>query len=146
MPSILAQLKAAKCRVDGLLIAADGTPDFVATNASGEWSAAQQGAVYAALGRAPPPIAPAQRVAAGSAAIERWLDRTAQALGYNNLVTALSYAGSSVDLWQRQAQALTAWRDAVWQAASALLAAPERLPASEAALIALLPQPAIPTS
>lgn len=146
MPSILAQLKTAKCRVDGLLIAADGMPDFVATNASGEWSAAERGAVYTALGLAPPAIAPAQRVAAGTAAIERWLDQTAQALGYNNLVTAVSYAGSSVDLWRRQALALAAWRDAVWQAALALLDEPARLPTSEAALIALLPQPAIPTN
>jgi hypothetical protein len=146
MPSILARLKAAKCRVDGLFVAPDGTPDFVATNASGEWSAAEQGAVCAALGLAPPTIAPAQCVAAGTAAIERWLDRTAQALGYNNLVTALSYAGSSVDLWRRQALALAAWRDAVWQAAIALLDQPARLPTSEAALIASLPQPEIPTS
>jgi len=146
MASIFARLKAAKCRVDGLLIAPDGTPDFVATNASGEWSAAEQEAVCAALGLAPPIIAPAQRVVAGASAIERWLDQIARALGYNNLVTALSYASSSVDLWRRQALALAAWRDAVWQAAIALLDEPAQLPPSEAALIALLPQPNIPTS
>ena len=146
MPSILARLKAAHCRVDGLLIAPDGTPSFAATRASGAWSPADEEAVRAALGRASPAMSPAQRVAAGAAAIERWLDETAQALGYNNLVTAVSYAASSVDLWQRQAVALAAWRDAVWQAAIALLAAPEQLPASEATLLALLPQPDIPTS
>lgn len=146
MPSIFARLKATNCRVDGLLIAPDGTPDFVATRASGEWSAAEQDAVRTALGLAMPALEPAQRVAAGAAAIECWLDRTAQALGYNNLVTALSYANSSVDLWQRQALALAAWRDAVWQAAIALLAASAQLPTNEAALIALLPQPVIPTS
>jgi hypothetical protein len=145
MPSILAKLRAANCRVDGLLVAPDGTPSFAATTASGEWSAAQQAAVCDALGRAPPTLAPAQRVAAGAAAIERWLDQTAQSLGYNNLVTAVSYAGSSIELWQRQAQALAAWRDAVWQAAITLLAAPEQLPASEAALLARLPQPDLPT-
>ena len=145
MPSILARLKAANCRVDGLLIASGGEPSFAATPASGDWSAAEQEAVRAALGLAPPAMSPAQRVAAGAAAIERWLDTTAQALGYNNLVTAVSYSGSSVELWRRQGQALAAWRDAVWQAAIALLAAPERLPASEAGLIALLPQPDIPT-
>jgi hypothetical protein len=139
-------LKAAHCRVDGLLIAPDGTLSFAATPASGEWSAAEQAAVRAALGSATPPTTPAQRIAAGAAVIERWLDQTAQALGYNNLVTAISYGGSSVDLWRRQAQALAAWRDAVWQAAIALLAAPEQLPASQAALIAALPQPDIPTS
>ena len=146
MPSILARLKAAHCRVDGLLIAPDGAPSFAATPASGEWSAAEQEAVSTALGLALPVLSPAQRVAGGAAAIERWLDQTAQALGYNNLVTAVSYAGSSVELWQRQALALAAWRDAVWQAAIALLAAPEQLPASDAALIGMLPQPDIPTS
>ncbi|HEY1506649.1 MAG TPA: hypothetical protein VGF92_20265 [Stellaceae bacterium] len=146
MPSILARLKAANCRVDGLLLAPDGTPSFAATPASGEWRAAEQAAVCAALGRAPAAVAPAQRGAAGAAAIERWLDQTAQALGYNNFVTAVSYADSSVDLWRRQALALASWRDAVWQAAIALQTEPVRLPASEAALIALLPQPDIPTS
>jgi hypothetical protein len=146
MPSLLTRLKAAKCRVDGLLIAPDGTLDFTATNASGEWSAAEKDAVGTALGLAPPVINPAQRVAAGTAAIEHWFDQTAQAFGYNNVVTATSYAGSSVDLWRRQALALAAWRDAVWQAAIALLATPAQLPTSAAALIALLPQPDIPTS
>ena len=147
MPSILARLKAAHCRVDGLLVAPDGTLSFAVTPASGEWSAAEQAAVRAALGSAAhSTMTPTQRIAAGTAAIERWLDETAQALGYNNLVTAVSYAGSSVELWRRQAQALAAWRDAVWQAALALLAAPEPLPASDAALIAALPQPDIPTS
>ena len=143
MPSNLQRLKAANCRIDGLLIAPDGTPGFAATNASGAWSAAQQEAVLAALGHAPPP---ALRNAAAAAAIERWLDETAQALGYNNFIAAASYSASSVAPWQRQAQALAAWRDAVWQAAIALLDDPARLPASEAALIALLPQPNIPTS
>ncbi|HWE72512.1 MAG TPA: hypothetical protein VG328_05075 [Stellaceae bacterium] len=146
MPGILARLKAAHCRVDGLLIAPDGAPDFAATNASGDWSTAEKEAVQAALGLATPTIEPAQRVAAGAAAIERWLDRTAQALGYNNFVTAVSYASSSVDLWRRQALALTAWRDAVWQAAIALLAEPAQLPVDAPALIASLPQPNIPTS
>ena len=146
MPSILARLKAVHCRVDGLLIAPDGTPSFAATPASGAWSSAEREAVRAALGLASPSMSTAQRMAAGAAAIERWLDETAQALGYNNIVTAVSYAGSAVDLWHRQAQALASWRDAVWQAAIALIAAPEQLPASEAALIAQLPQPDIPTS
>jgi hypothetical protein len=146
MPSILARLKAAHCRVDGLLLAPDGTPSFAATPASGDWSPAEEEAVRVALGLAPPAMSAAQRTAAGVAAIERWLDETAQALGYNNLVTAVSYAGSSIDLWRRQAQALASWRDAVWHAAIALIAAPEQLPPSQAALIAQLPQPDIPTS
>jgi hypothetical protein len=146
MRSILARLKAANCRVDGLLIAPDGTLDFAATNASGEWSVEETGAVQAALGLALPATDPARRVTAGAAAIERWLDQVAQSLGYNNFVTATSYASSAVDLWRRQALALAAWRDAVWQAAFALLAEPAQLPASEAGLIALLPEPEIPTS
>jgi hypothetical protein len=146
MPGILARLKAARCRVDGLLIAADGTPDFAPTNGSGAWSAAEMDAVQAALGLAMPGIAPTQRIAAGVAAIEGWLDQTAQALGYNNFVTATSYASSSVDLWRRQALALTEWRDAVWQAAVALLAEPAQRPIDAVSLIASLPQPTIPTN
>lgn len=141
--SLLRRLKAAGARLDGLLIAADGTPSFAATNASGAWSEAEKQAVAAALGRAAPVPSPA-RTAALTAAIETWLDQTAQRLGYNNVATAVSYATSEVDLWRRQAMALAAWRDAVWQAAFARLAA---LPSPEtaAALIATLPQPNIPT-
>lgn len=144
MPSMLTRLKTAGCRIDGLLIASDGTPSFAATHAAGEWSAAEKDAVMAALGRRGAVVSSER--AAAVAAIERWLDRTAQALGYNNFVTATSYAGSAVDLWQRQARALATWRDAVWQAALARLDRPADLPASEAEFIAALPQPNIPTS
>ena len=119
---------------------------FGATNASGEWSVEETGAVQAALGLALPATDPARRAAAGAAAIERWLDQVAQSLGYNNFITATSYASSAVDLWRRQAVALAALRDVVWQAAIALLAEPARRPTSKGALIALLPQPEIPTS
>lgn len=143
MTNIISHLKSTGARLDGLLIAPDGTPSFAATNAGGAWSEAEKNAVAAALGRA----APAPSRAAGlAAAIETWLDTTAQGLGYNSIATAVSYATSEVDLWRRQAMALAAWRDAVWQAAFAREAGPAPLPATNADVIAALPQPNIPTT
>ncbi|HEV8015204.1 MAG TPA: hypothetical protein VGP48_06705 [Stellaceae bacterium] len=146
MASVLERLKRASARLDGLMLAPDGGIDFAATNANGAWTEAQKNAVRAALGLGAPVSAPARRAASIAAAIETWLDRTAQGLGFNNIVTAVSYTTSSVELWQRQAAALAAWRDAVWQAALLLLVEPARLPENDAAMIAKLPQPDIPTS
>src|ERR1700722_5986512 len=133
MPNTIAKLKAAGARLGGLMLAPDGGIDFPATNATGAWTEAQKSAVRAALGLAAPVAAPARRAASIGAAIELWLDRTAQGFGFNNFVTAVSYASSSVELWQRQAAALAAWRDAVWQAAIALMAEPAALPENDAA-------------
>jgi hypothetical protein len=148
MSGPFARLKAAGCRVDGLNLKPDGTIAFVATNAGGAWSDDQKNAVKAALGLSVP--TPAQLERSFGRAVQLWLDQTAQAAGYDNLMTAVSYGGSTIDLWQRQAIAFAAWRDAVWAAAIALLAAVEAgthpLPGSDADLIAALPRPAIPTS
>jgi len=62
MPSLLSRLKAAHCRIDGLLVAPDGTPSFAATLASGEWSTAQQAAIRDVLGLSPPVMAPTRRI------------------------------------------------------------------------------------
>lgn len=149
MSGPFARLTAAGCRVDGLNLNPDGTIAFVATNAGGAWSDDQKNAIEAALGRSAPVPTPTQLEGSFSRAIQLWLDQAAQAAGYDNLVTAVSYIGSTIDLWQRQAVAFAAWRDAVWSAAIALLAAVEAgvqpLPASDADLIAALPRPAIPT-
>ncbi|HVA15469.1 MAG TPA: hypothetical protein VNF99_19630 [Stellaceae bacterium] len=144
MSSILAKLKSAGARIDGLQLAPDGKVSFVATNAGGAWREDDKHAVRIALGLAAAAPTPAQRQASLSAAIQCWLDRTAQGFGYDNLAAAASYAGSSVALWQKQATAFVAWRDAVWLAAIERFAQPAQLPASDESIIVQLPQPSIP--
>ncbi|MGH6967600.1 MAG: hypothetical protein ACREEN_00655 [Stellaceae bacterium] len=148
--SALTKLKALGCRTDGLNFNADGTVTFVATNVGGAWTDAQKNAVLAALGLAALVLNSTQLQAHYGAVIQAWLDQTAQSFGYNNLAYAVSYSGSSVALWAKQGAAFASWRDQVWQAAFNLLSQVEsgqaQPPASDAALIAELPQPTIPTS
>lgn len=84
-------------------------------------------------------------------AAQALLDSTAQAWGYDSAVSACSYGLSTVPQFKAEAQALLAWRDALWQAAYALeaqvVAGSVPLPASPAAFLALLPPaPARPTT
>ncbi|WP_338523377.1 hypothetical protein NUH87_26865 [Pseudomonas batumici] len=80
------------------------------------------------------------------AAVQQWLDTTAQASGYDSLASCASYANSGVTQWAADAKAATAWRDAVWQACfaewSAAQAATNPVIPTAAELIASLPQPA----
>jgi hypothetical protein len=145
MPSMLAKLKAAGTRVDGLALGRDGGVSFIATGA-GAWSESEKAAVHAALGITTTVPTSAQQQARLAGEIQSWLDRTAQGFGYDNIATAISYAGSSLDLWRRQGVAFAAWRDAVWQAACPLIENPAQLAMRAAAVIALLPQPNIPST
>lgn len=148
--SILSKLKQAGCRVSGVIPMPDGSITFVATNSKGAWTDDDKAAVLACLGLVAPILAPEQLEAAFSSEIELWLDATAQSAGFNNCVSAISYATSGIDLWKRQGVAFATWRDAVWQSAFTLLASVQAgttpCPATADALIALLPQPAIPNS
>jgi hypothetical protein len=54
-------------------------------------------------------------------ALQSALDAGAQAWGYNDIVTAASYAASSNVQYAADAQALIMWRDAVWSWALPLL-------------------------
>lgn len=150
MSVLLDRLVSAGCRVDGILFCADGSIQFATTNGGGAWTQDQQNAVLRTLGKLPPVLTQKQQEAHWADVIQRYLDTEAQDYGYDNLACAVSYATSTVSLWQRQAAAFLAWRDSVWQAAFALLAAIQgataQLPANDAALIAQLPQPNIPTS
>jgi len=150
MPSILTKLKAARCRVDGVVLGHDGTVNFVATHGGGAWTEEERTAAQAALGMAALPLAPAQAETLLAAAIEAWLDAAARRSGYSTIAAAVSYQSSGVDLWRRQAAAFAAWRDAVWQGAFAIFAhaatGTVALPGDAAALIAALPQPDIPTT
>lgn len=119
--------------------------------ANADWRTYQ---AWVAAGNVAEPVpAPtqAQLNAEAASAVQGWLDSTAQAAPYlyANIVAAVSYAGSSVDLWNRQGTAFKAWRDSVWQALFTLqtnvASGKATAPATPAALIASLPQPNIPT-
>ena len=48
-------------------------------------------------------------------AVQNYLDATAQAKGYDNTYTCLSYLSSTDETWNREAHAFNVWRDAVWR-------------------------------
>ncbi|WP_372362914.1 hypothetical protein ACCQ10_09465 [Xanthomonas sp. NCPPB 1325] len=74
--------------------------------------------------------------------IGRWIDDVARGNGYDNAVSCASYVSSSMAKHKREAMAMVAWRDAVWAAAYALLAAPPAGVTTLVQVIALLPKPA----
>jgi len=80
------------------------------------------GALEAAVA-APPPPSPEQVQAAYTAAIEAHVEATARARGYTSAVSCATYAASTIPAWQAEGAAFVAWRDAVWTAALAMLAA-----------------------
>ena len=81
--------------------------------------------------------------AAFRAAVQAHVDSTAQARQYDNGASCASYTTSAHEPWRDEALAFVAWRDAVWLAVFAQLAAVEageaEPPASADALIAGLP-------
>ena len=66
---------------------------------------------------------PEQLQAAYTAAIEAHVEATARARGYTSAVSCATYAASTVPAWQAEGAAFVAWRDDVWSAALAMLAA-----------------------
>lgn len=68
-----------------------------------------------------PPPTQAQIIAQYTGAGQAHLDALAQSWGYDSLLSAASYATSSVPQYVAEAKALIGWRDAFWQAANALL-------------------------
>lgn len=92
---------------------------------------------------APPPPSAAQIQAQLTAVVQAHLDAQAQALGYDSIFTAVTYADEpAVPKFQADGQALRAWRSLVWEAGYALLAQVQAgeapIPTPEA-LIASLP-------
>jgi len=74
--------------------------------------------------------------------IQLHMDSKAQAYGYDHILSASSYAQSSVDKWHSEGTAFKQWRDDVWACGLALLQAYEagtNTINSEAELIAALP-------
>lgn len=56
------------------------------------------------------------------AALGSALDQGAQSWGYDGIVSAASYAASTISKFKAEADALIAWRDASWMWAESLLA------------------------
>lgn len=80
---------------------------------------------WVALGNIPEPVDPprALTVADYSAAVQAHLDARAQALGYDNIFTAATYADEpAVPEFQEEGRALRAWRSRVWAVAAQVLA------------------------
>lgn len=71
----------------------------------------------------PPPPTLEQMQAGYTAAIEAHVEATARARGYTSAVSCATYAASTIPAWQAEGAAFVAWRDAVWSAALAMLAA-----------------------
>jgi hypothetical protein len=97
-----------------------------------------------------PPVADAPAlptVAEYRAAIQAMLDTKAQERNYDGILSACTYATSTVPRFQAEGQACVAWRDAVWSTAYALMAqveAGELAQPTLAGILALLPPMAWP--
>lgn len=75
-----------------------------------------------AVDRPPVLLSPAKLAARLSRAVQAHIDATAQAIGYDNVLAAISYADEpSVPKFQAEGAALRAWRSAVWSAATPAL-------------------------
>ncbi len=83
----------------------------------------------------PPAPTPAEFQQQREQALQSKLDNYAQSWGYDSIVSAASYAASTNAKFKGEADALIAWRDAVWAWAESLTT----LPASIADLIAAMP-------
>lgn len=84
-----------------------------------------------------------QLTAQCESATQASLDSLARAWGYDSIVSAASYANSTVAQYKAEATALIVWRDATWQAAEGLQAniasGKTQAPATAAAFVALMP-------
>ena len=90
-----------------------------------------------------PPLTQAQIIASFEIAVQVYLDAQAAAWNYESVLSAASYANSTVTQFKNEALALIAWRDAVWSACYAaeagIIAGTQPMPASAQAFIATLP-------
>lgn len=62
-----------------------------------------------------------QQVANLKAWVQALLDATAQTYGYDNILTAVSYAGDPLPAIAAEGDALKAWRSTVWSAANPVI-------------------------
>lgn len=54
------------------------------------------------------------RIAAYIMAVQEMLDEAARQRGYDSILSACTYAASTIERFRQEAQACIAWRDAVW--------------------------------
>lgn len=87
----------------------------------------------------------AEAAAELAAAVQTWLDTTAQGNGYDSLASCISYLSSAVTQYAADAAAALAWRDAVWpdcfQKQQDAIANPPSVMPTSTQVIATLPQP-----
>jgi hypothetical protein len=83
---------------------------------------------------------PEQVQAAYTDAIKAHVEATAQARGYSSALSCATYAASTIPAWQAEGAAFVAWRDDVWTAALAMLAAVQAGGAIPESPIAGLPE------
>lgn len=92
----------------------------------------------------PPPPSKAELEGKKVALVQRHMDATAQALRYDSIANAITYADEpAVPKFQQEGRALRAWRSLVWERCYAILAEVEagtRPVPSDDELIAALPQ------
>ena len=91
----------------------------------------------------PPTPSQAEIVSTYEVAVQASLDAVAASWQYESILSATSYANSTVPKFKSEALALIAWRDQVWAACYSAMADIEagnmQLPVSPAAFIATLP-------
>lgn len=105
---------------DAVEISEDQHKGLLAGQASGMRIVAGVGGVPALAD--PPPPTTEQVIASYTASVQRHLDETAKALGYDNIVSAVSYADEpAVPRFQSEGQSLRAWRSLVWAHCYSLL-------------------------
>ncbi|MDZ7595881.1 MAG: hypothetical protein U0932_14630 [Thiobacillus sp.] len=95
----------------------------------------------------PPPPTPEQIVAALTRDVQAHLDATARTRNYDGILSLCSYAASTNPTFSAEGLAGVAWRDAVWAACYAIMAAVQagtRAVPTTAALLAELPPMAWP--
>ncbi len=61
------------------------------------------------------PLSTDQVRARFTARVQREIDALAASWGYDSVISAATYAASSIDQFKREAQAILAYRDAMWQ-------------------------------
>lgn len=75
--------------------------------------------------------------------VQKLMDKTVQARGYDDVFTCISYVNSTDDTFKAEANAVLQWRDLVWRKCYEILAdveAGKRTVPSEAELLAELPK------
>lgn len=63
-----------------------------------------------------------ERVREYTRKVQQWMDATARARNYDNILSACTYATSTVSKFQAEGQRCVEWRDAVWTKCYEILA------------------------